>query len=116
MLHVRPAGRAGRGHVKAIALGQERDFEFGQAILCRSEFLHALILPPAAILFLQLLDQRSEHQGTETHRESFCLRHYGSGAIGLSQSTSPSCVLRLPTSMVAPRNSAPGWRDSSHRM
>ena len=28
--------------------------------------------------------------------------------------SSPSAVLRLPTSMVAPRLSAPGWRISFH--
>jgi hypothetical protein len=35
------------------------------------------------------------------------------GVLGLSQSTSPSAVLRLPTIMVAPLRNAPGLRDSS---
>ena len=38
------------------------------------------------------------------------------GAVASSQSTSPSASAGLPTSMVAPRFSAPGFRFSRHIM
>ena len=40
---------------------------------------------------------------------------YATNIYGVSQLTSPSVVLRLPTSMVAPRSSARGLDDSSQR-
>ena len=54
-----------------ISSGEKFRLEGSKAILRYAGILHALVLPPAAIPFLQLLDQRCENKRTKAHENPF---------------------------------------------
>src|ERR1700733_9795283 len=67
VLHIRPTGSTNGCHIKAVPLGEKLGLERSESILRRSGLLHALVLPPAAVLLLQLFDQRREDERPKTH-------------------------------------------------
>src|ERR1700722_8243867 len=83
VLHIRPSAGADGRHIEAVPLGEKFGLERSESILRRPELLHALVLPPAAVFFLQLFDQGREDERSKTHcvlsRPVPSLRRIGSG-------------------------------------
>src|SRR5271155_5151249 len=70
MLNVRPSRCSYRCPVEGVAPSEKFRFE-GSEALWRAGFLHALILPTAAVALLQLFHEGREDKRAKAHRVSF---------------------------------------------